>query len=183
MRALLLIDIQEAFDDPVWGARNNPGAEARAGQLLAHWRAQEWTVFHVRHLSTDPDSPLFPDKRHCGFHRDVTPLPGEAAYEKSVNSAFIGTGLEADMRFGGVTSLVICGLTAPHYVSTTTRMVANLGFAVALAHDACAAVAGNADTSWRSRAPCDPEAIHRAAIDHLSGEFAIHRAVSDILAA
>lgn len=181
MRGLLLVDIQQAFDAPDWGARNNPGAEAQAARLLAHWRKLGLPVFHVCHLSVDPNSPLYPAKGMCGFKPEVAPRAGEAIYQKSVNSAFIGTSLEADLRAGGVTDLVICGLTTPHCVSTSARMAANLGFQVTLAHDACAATAGNADTCWRGAAPPDPEAIHNAALDHLHREFAHVRAVADIL--
>lgn len=180
-RALLLIDIQAAFADPYWGARNNPAAEEHAGRLLAHWRGAQAPVFHVRHLSTNPASPLHPTHGRIDFHEAALPLPGEPVLEKSVNSAFIGTGLEERLRSAGVDSLVVCGLTTPHCVSTTVRMAANLGFAVELVHDACAAVAQNADTSWRDGGKADPKFIHQAALDHLHGEFAEVVSVEDVL--
>lgn len=171
-RALLLVDIQVAFDAPYWGARNNPQAEENAGLLLAHWRAAGAPVYHVRHLSVEPQSPLNPAFGKVDFHPAVAPQDGEPVFEKSVNSAFIGTGLEDRLRADGVESLVICGLTTPHCVSTTARMAANLGFSVELVHDACAAFAQNANTSWRDGGKADPKFIHQAALDHLNGEFA-----------
>lgn len=182
-RALILIDLQEGFDDPFWGARNNPDAEANASALLAHWRAAGAPVFHVRHLSVEPQSPLNPRFGKTGFKPEVEPIAGEPVISKSVNSAFIGTDLEAQLRAGGIEQLVICGLTTPHCVSTTTRMAANLGFGVELAHDACAAVALNADTSWRDGGRSDPKFIHQAALDHLHGEFAQVVSTLDVLAA
>lgn len=180
-KALVLVDIQAAFADPYWGKRNNPDAEENAGRLLAHWRAAGAPVFHVRHLSTDPASPLHPETGRIDFHEAVTPLDGEPVYDKTVNSAFIGTTLEADLRTAGIEKLVICGLTTPHCVSTTVRMAANLGFTVELVHDACAATAQNADTSWRDGGKSDPKFIHQAALDHLHGEFAEVVSVDDVL--
>lgn len=171
--ALILIDIQTGFDAAVWGARNNPGAEANAGALLAHWRAAGAPVIHIRHVSREPGSPLGPEAGGTAFKPEVAPLPGEKILEKSVNSAFIGTGLEAHLRDLGATDLVICGLTTPHCVSTTVRMAANLGFRVRLAHDACAAFSRNANTGWREGlSTLSAEAIHDAAVSHLHGEFA-----------
>ncbi len=89
--ALLLIDFQRGFDAPFWGARNNPGAEANAQHLLAAFRALGAPVFHVRHLSSDPQSPL--TGAGTAFRQGFEPRPGEALIEKSVNSAFIGTDL------------------------------------------------------------------------------------------
>ncbi|MHA6266720.1 cysteine hydrolase family protein [Aliiroseovarius sp. CAU 1755] len=175
-RALILIDIQKGFDDPFWGARNNPEAEAYAARLLTHWRAKSWPVFHIQHLSTTPGSPLNPDGGAVDFKPEVTPLPNEPVLTKHVNAAFIGTDLEARLRAASVTSVVICGLTTPHCVSTTSRMAANLGFDVTLPHDACAAFTGNADAGWRNvTTPTRPPTahdIHVAALDHLNGEFA-----------
>jgi nicotinamidase-related amidase len=169
-RGLLLIDIQRGFDAPGWGPRNNPGAEVNAARLLDHARRAGWCIVHVRHVSVQPGSPL--SGKGTEFKPEVAPLPGETVLEKTVNSAFIGTGLEALLRGAGIGDLVICGLTTPHCVSTTARMAANLGFSVRLAHDACAAFAGNADSRWSGAPAPSAEAIHAAALDHLHGEFA-----------
>lgn len=179
--ALILIDIQRGFDDPRWGARNNPGAEAAAGRLLARWRAAGAPLVHIRHLSTTPGSPLGPGPGNA-FKPEVTPLPGETIFEKSVNSAFIGTPLEAHLRGLGATRLVVCGLTTPHCVSTTCRMAANLGFGVILAHDACAAFDTSADYSWSNAPAMQAEAIHASAVSHLHAEFVTARAADEIAA-
>ncbi|WP_432447845.1 cysteine hydrolase family protein [Aliiroseovarius marinus] len=171
-QALLLIDIQDGFDDPFWGARNNMDAEANAARLLTHWRAQNAPVFHIQHLSVTPGSPLNPDGGRPSIKACVAPRTGEPVLTKSVNSAFIGTDLETRLRATGATALTICGLTTPHCVSTTTRMAANLGFQVTLVHDACAAFTMNADASWRAGDAPTAEDIHRAALDQLNGEFA-----------
>ncbi len=181
-RALVLIDIQVAFDAPYWGARNNPDAEENAGRLLGHWRAAGAPVFHVRHMSVEPQSPLNPAFGRTAFHPAVLPREGEPVYDKTVNSAFIGTTLEADLRAAGIDRLVICGLTTPHCVSTSTRMAANLGFTVDLAHDACAAFTQNVRTDWRGGGDVGAEEIHIAALDQLSGEFARVVSTDQVLA-
>jgi len=179
-RALLLIDIQTGFDHPIWGARNNPGAEARARDLLTHARAQDWAIYHIRHVSVEMGSPL--SGSGTAFKAEVTPISGEPILEKSVNSAFIGTDLERRLRQAGTGELTLCGLTTPHCASTTTRMAANLGFNVTLAHDACAAFSGNADASWYDGPAMNPEQIHISALNHLHGEFANIQATGDIIA-
>jgi nicotinamidase-related amidase len=178
--ALILIDIQSGFDDPVWGARNNQGAESQAGTLLAAWRARSWPIFHIRHVSVQPGSPLVGPG--VAFKPEVAPLPGEPILEKSVNSAFIDTNLEERLHADGLTEVVICGLTTPHCVSTTTRMAANLGFSVTLAHDACAAFTSNADASWNGGSALSADDIHAAAVSHLHGEFATARSAAQIIA-
>ncbi len=181
---LVLIDFQAGFGAPFWGGRNNPRAEENAARLLDHWRARRWPLVHVRHLSREAGSPLAADTAGAAFIPALAPVRGEKIVEKHVNSAFIGTDLEDYLRKAGVRDLVICGLTTPHCISTTTRMAANLGFGVTLAHDACAAFARNADMSWRPDAPAlEAQAIHDGAVAHLHGEFARARTTADILAA
>lgn len=181
--ALILIDIQKGFDSPFWGARNNPNAEENAARLLQHWRARHAPVFHIRHLSSTAGSPLVAGQAGADFKPEVQPMPNEAVIEKSVNSAFIGTDLEDHLRRAGITDLVICGLTTPHCVSTTARMAANLGFAVTLAHDACAAFTSNADMSWQGGAALTAAQNHVGAIAHLHGEFVTAKSTDVIIGA
>lgn len=182
--ALILIDIETAFHNlSVWGARNNPDAEDKAGKLLAHWRASGAPIVHIRHVSANPDSPLAPGKGGTDFMPQVAPLANETIFEKSANSAFIGTPLEKHLRDLGVTDVVTCGLTTPHCVSTTSRMAANLGFTTVLAHDACAAFTSCAQTDWNPDLPAmSAEDIHNSAIAHIHGEFLRARTVDAIIA-
>lgn len=170
VEALVLIDFQLGFDNPWWGPRNNPTAEDNAQRLLSAFRKRGFAIYHVRHQSTDPGSPLAGPG--AAFKHGFAPLPQEALVEKSVNAAFIGTDLEARLRQQNVSHLTICGLTTPHCVSTTTRMAANLGWPVTLVHDACAAFARNADVSFDNGPGFAPEEIHRAALAQLHAEFA-----------
>ncbi len=169
-RALILIDFQTGFDAPIWGERNNPDAEQVAAKLLKHWRANSAPIFHIRHFSTEPDSPLSGDG--CNYRMGLEPRGDEPDIHKSVNSAFIGTDLEQQLRGNNIENLVICGLTTPHCVSTTSRMAANLGFAVELVEDACASFSTNANMDWKAGAlAMTPQEIHDTALAHLHGEF------------
>ena len=177
--ALLLIDFQRGFDDPWWGERNNPEAERNALRLLESFRSIRASIFHVRHVSTEVGSFLVGPGAELkdGF----SPLPGEPLIEKRVNSAFIGTNLEYRVRAQAVKTVVICGLTTPHCVSTTTRMAANLGFSATVVHDACAAFARNSGTAFDKGPALTPDESHRAALAHLSGEFARVAVTEDIV--
>jgi nicotinamidase-related amidase len=165
---LLVVDLQQGFDEPRWGRRNNPHLEQRASELLREWRTTGRPVVHVRHMSTDPCSPLRPGQPGNAFKPETAPLAGEAVIEKCVNSAFIGTSLETDLRRAGCRGLVIVGLTTNHCVSTTARMAGNLGFVTWVVSDATATFDRVGPDGLEHRA----EQIHAIALSDLHGEFA-----------
>ena len=97
--------------------RNNPDAEARIEEVLATFRAQNMPIFHIRHASKNQESAFRADRPGFAVNPKAMELPGESVLIKSVNSAFIGTDLEARLRAAAIDTLVICGAT------TNYRMV------------------------------------------------------------
>ena len=175
--ALLVIDVQKGLDDPSLGHRNNPDAESNIARLLAVWRTHNRPIIHIRHCSVEPHSPLRPELPGNAFKEEAQPLPGEKQFDKTTNSAFIGTGLEQYLQEQHIASLVIVGLTTDHCVSASTRMAADLGFEVTVISDATAA---------HERVGFDgvlhaAETIHTINLVSLDGEFCTVRSTEDIL--
>ena len=175
--ALILVDVQQGLDDPSQGVRNNPEAESNMGALLADWRGRRAPIIHIRHCSTEAASLLRPELPGNAFKPEVTPEAGEVVFDKTVNSAFVDTGLADHLRERGIGRLVIAGLTTDHCVSATTRSASDLGFDVTLAGDAAAAFGR---TGYDGRHYSGDE-IHRVNLVSLDGEFCRVRSTRDIL--
>ncbi|KAJ8122614.1 hypothetical protein ONZ43_g1236 [Nemania bipapillata] len=125
--ALLLIDIQQGFNEPSYTGRSTPNFEANIAKLLAAFRAAENAhVIHVCHHSREDASPLHPSHPGVQFMDYAMPHPGEIVRSKDVNSAFIGTDLESIIKGLNLERLVVVGLTTGHCVSTSVRMASNL---------------------------------------------------------
>jgi nicotinamidase-related amidase len=176
---LLVVDLQLGFDEPRWGRRNNPSLEQRISELLCAWRTTGRRIVHVRHMSTEPLSPLRPGQRGNEFKPGAAPVAGEAVIEKRVHSAFIGTYLETHLRRAGCCGVVIAGLTTNHCVSTTARMASDLGFATWVVSDATAAFDRVGPDGVEHRA----EEIHAIALSDLHGEFATVVDTAQVIAA
>lgn len=175
--ALVIIDVQTGFDDPSWGSRNNPDAEARIELLLSEWRKNSQPVIHVQHCSLEPTSPLRPDQPGNEFKDEARPIAGEKQLTKTVNSAFIGTDLEEYLRSCAIESLVIVGLTTDHCISTTTRMAGNLGFKVSLVSDATATF----DRRGADGTQYSASDIHNVHLASLNGEFCVVRTTEQVM--
>ena len=177
--ALLIVDVQRGFDDPAWGERNNPGAEANIARLLAAWRSGGRPVHHVHHVSLHADGSF----RHGSAGHlpkpEAEPRAGEMVHRKTVNSAFIGTALEETLTSAGIRTLVIVGFTTNHCVSTTARMAGNLGFDTYVVADATAAFQRRAlDGTIRPA-----QTVHDGALSDIQGEFAAIVDTQAVLAA
>lgn len=166
--ALLVIDVQVGFDDPAWGPRNNLAAEANIAAVIELWRWAGAPVIHVHHDSPAPDGRMRRGSPGNAPKPEAAPRDWEPVYRKNVNSAFIGTDLEAGLRRAGVGTVVLIGLTTNLCISTTARMAGNLGFRTLVVADATATFdRANLDGSMRPA-----EDVHRASLSDLHEEFA-----------
>ncbi|REK23082.1 MAG: cysteine hydrolase [Planctomycetota bacterium] len=170
--ALLMIDVQKGVDVlEHWGGptgrRNNPEAEANMQRLLAAWREQGLPVVYTAHDSREAASPLKLAEPTGQFKEGLEPTADETVVPKDVNSGFIGTNLELELRRAGATRLVVVGFFTNMCVATTVRMAGNLGYDTYLVDDACACTnrIGPDGTDY------DPELIHNTTIASLHGEF------------
>lgn len=134
--ALIVIDVQNGFEDPFFGKRNNPDCEDNVRTLLQHWRATGQPVVLVRHDSKYPGSPLEPGQPGNDFKPGIDG-PHDLLVTKDTNSAFYGTpDLHAWLSSRGIDRVTICGITTDHCCSTTARMADNLGYSVDFVLDA-----------------------------------------------
>jgi nicotinamidase-related amidase len=177
--ALIVVDVQQGFaeQDAAGRKRNNPDALDRIVELLAAFRAKGLPIFHIRHVSTDPHSVFRPERTGFQVIPAARELPGEPVINKNVNSAFIGTDLEARLRAGGLRTVVICGATTNHCVETSTRMAGNLGFDTYLVRDA----AWTYDRTGPDGDHHSAAEIHAMTLSNLNGEFATIATTTDIV--
>jgi nicotinamidase-related amidase len=126
--ALIVVDVQQGFGDPVWGERNNPACEENIGTLIEAWRAQGQPVVFVRHDGVENGSPFTPGQSGNDLDPILTGEP-DLLVAKNVNSAFHGDpDLEAWLRGEGIERIAVCGIQTNMCCETTARVAANLGF-------------------------------------------------------
>ena len=166
--ALIVIGVQNGFDDSSWGARNNFHAEQHIELLLQSWRKQSRSIYHIQHLSKEPSSPLRPGTLGADFKPFAKPRPGETILQKSTNSAFAGTQLENILREKTHDSLVVAGFSTNHCIDATVRAAGDLGFSVFVVSDACVSFDRISIHGERIKA----DETHKVVMANLNQEFA-----------
>ncbi len=162
---LLIIDIQRDYFP---GGRHplvGPDAAAdAAARVLTRQREQGATVVHVRHES--PAGGGFLEVGTAGAEIDerVAPEAGESVIVKHAPNSFVGTDLHEHLRDLGAQELLVVGMMTSMCVDATVRAAIDLGYAVTVVGDACAAPAlahGGVEVSG--------EAVHAAFLAALEG--------------
>ena len=168
----MLVDVQEGVNDVKYyggpsGKRNNYNAEENMRCLLTEWRRLGKQVAFTRHNSRELNSPL---KLSLETGKQIEGLDiheSDIVVDKDVNSGFIGTSLEVELRRSGIDRLVVMGFYTNYCIETTVRMAGNLGFDTYLVHDACAAI----NTLGHDGTYYDADLVHNMSIASLHGEF------------
>ena len=108
---LILVDLQnEYFPGGRMELSGIEQAADNARDVLALFRDKGWPTFHVQHLATQADAPLFtPGTPYVELHETVRPLPGERVIPKHFPNSFHQTPLLQELRAKGVDHAMIVG--------------------------------------------------------------------------
>ena len=175
--ALVVVDVQEGFNDPSWGQRNNPACEANIAALLAAWRRTGEPIVFVRHDSQSAGSPLLTGQPGNDLQPLLTGDP-DLLVTKSVNSAFHGSpDLHAWLVAQGLSRIVVCGITTNHCCETTARVGGNLGLDVTFVIDATYTF----DRTGPDGVTIDADTLSRVTATNLHDEFADVVSTDDVL--
>lgn len=173
---LLPVDMQQAFDSAPWPRRWNQDLDRNGLRLLDIFRQAGRPIIHVRHASVEPNSILRPEAPGHAYRDGFGPQEGEAEIVKSVNSAFIGTDLDLQLRRLGARSVVAFGVSTDMCVSTTIRTGANMGWRMVLVADACDCF----DLPDGSGGTLPAETVHAVHLATLRAEFCEVVSVQDM---
>lgn len=175
--ALIVVDVQTGFDDPIWGARNNPACEDNIAALIAAWRAAGRPLVFVRHDSVTPGSPLRPDQPGNALKPAVSGDP-DLLVTKHVNSAFYGEpDLHEWLQANGVAGVAVTGFQTNFCCETTARMAGNLGYETLFVLDATATF----DMPAYGGGTITADELARVTATNLQDEFATVVHTADLL--
>ncbi len=137
----MIIDIQRDYFPG--GANPLVGPDAavqQAHRVLTGFRASSRPVVHLQHVWDAPDATFMrPGTAGIEFHPLVEPVVGEVVIQKTSPNGFVDTALLDTLHELGVNDLVVVGMMTSMCVDATVRAAVDLGLAVTLVHDACAA--------------------------------------------
>jgi nicotinamidase-related amidase len=135
--ALLVVDLQQGFEDPSRPPRDNPACEANVRALVDAAQARGDAVVLVRHDSTVPTSSLAPGHPGNAFKPILDGVEPDLLVPKHVHSSFHGeVDLHAWLTQRGIRDLIVCGIQTNRCCETTTRVAGDLGYDVRFVRDA-----------------------------------------------
>ena len=136
-------------------------------EILTAFRAAGRRVAFTVHDSREAGSPLKLSLDTGAQLPGLEPAATDIVVVKDVNSGFIGTSLEIQLRRAGINRLVVAGFFTNICVETTVRMAGNLGFDTYLVEDACATT----NRVGPDGVDHDPELVHQLSVASMHGEF------------
>lgn len=168
-RALLVIDVQKEYVTGNLRIEYPPVQESlrRIGEAMDAAREIGIPVVVVRH-NAPATSPLFAQgSENWELHAVVAARPQDHRVEKTLPSAFVGTGLDAWLRQHEVDTLAVAGFMTHNCCASTIIDAMHRGYAVEFLSDAAGSV------PYRNEAGiASAEAIHRTLLVVLHSRFA-----------
>jgi len=127
--ALLVIDAQDSFKvGSRWERRNNHNFEKNVAALIDLYREHRLPVIYFLH--TDGDEGFDRNDADFKLMDFIHPRPDEPVMIKETRNVFTSTGLSALLMEKGVRRVVITGIQMEQCCETSTRVAADLGYAV-----------------------------------------------------
>lgn len=127
--ALVVIDVQDSFlVGPRWSRRSSPDFESKLLSLIEGYRKARRPVYYFLHSDADEGFAIgHPAYRLMAF---LSPRTDEPVLEKVTRNCFTSTPFLPLLIAKGIRRLVITGISMEQCCETTTRVAADLGFAV-----------------------------------------------------
>ena len=127
--ALLVIDVQDSFKiDPKWERRNNRNFEQNVARLVDAYREAGLPVIYFLHNDDDPGFEV--GSPHVKLMDFLKPRADEPVLSKQTRNAFTSTLLSTILLEKNVRKIVVTGIQMEQCCETTTRVAADLGYAV-----------------------------------------------------
>jgi nicotinamidase-related amidase len=138
--ALLLIEMQnDYFPNGRMPLEKSTEACQKAQEVLQIYRAKQFPVIHVQHISTRPDAIHFlPCTKGVEFHANVQPIKNETIIKKHYPNGFKDTALLTYLMKHQINHLVIAGMMTHMSIDATVRAAYDLGISCTVLADCCA---------------------------------------------
>ena len=136
--ALILVNVQKSFLDPIWGMSSTPHAQSTIIKILNKWRTTGNPIVYVKHTTEDRNHPFYINSEGCKIMEGLEPNKDDLVVHKSSASAFNDTNLGIDFTEMGINSIVLVGFTASECIDATAKQAKDLGFKSFVISDATA---------------------------------------------